>query len=540
MRTAVLESINQIDDTQTFVEFDVLMKLSEYYTKSYMILENYEGEDIDDFSVFQEAVVLEAKEEKPKETTFRKIDKKTGKMESMLITILKFIPRVLGVCIDFLKRTFGKGKNKIDPPKKTTKEKFQSIWNAVKAHPKMTIGGVVTAIAVPSFIVLRTKSGPNKDIRFRFNSDQDVFEVDNFSFNEYSKALQIFDDQLERKFVDTKDDADVAEKWIKAYKEKSFTEAYEKLKKESKSTSSSLAGKSTDIELKELNDYIDTTNSYQSSIANNLAKIKAKIESEITKLEGKKNAGPGTEGSMVPKINTSEEKTKEEINEKLLKNWQELQKYFASLLNFIQTSGKDIKEKFDQLKELKDCADKITSGEIKELEDIVKSKDHEKTLEIEYTALDIEKADDLFDLFEAFADNDQECDTRPDDGKKYWYDDIEVSTVSRNGKIPLSTIYSDIANFSTIVNIVNKSVTQLCKVKNEKKHTEIATEDNDKEWLDSAKSYLERVIKYTANIKNVINQDKKLKDIYNKLIYACNTCIGKCVEEGKLEKKKGS
>lgn len=74
--------------------------------KSLAILENYDGDDVDSFSIFQEAVVCES----DGESTFRKTDK-NGKKENIIMSILKFIPRLCMLIIRKI-RTFAQSKDK--------------------------------------------------------------------------------------------------------------------------------------------------------------------------------------------------------------------------------------------------------------------------------------------------------------------------------------------------------------------------------------------------------------------------------------------
>ena len=55
----ILECVDMIDDCVMESELNVMESLCEYYSKSIMILENYEGDNLESFSVFQESVIME-------------------------------------------------------------------------------------------------------------------------------------------------------------------------------------------------------------------------------------------------------------------------------------------------------------------------------------------------------------------------------------------------------------------------------------------------------------------------------------------------
>lgn len=104
--------IQEVDDVILESEYGVINDLFDAYDKAYTIIENYEGEDLESFSVFQEtSIIQEASwsetkkkkidrmnpnfvEDKPK-LKLRQIDKKTGKKESILKSFMKLIPRLV-------------------------------------------------------------------------------------------------------------------------------------------------------------------------------------------------------------------------------------------------------------------------------------------------------------------------------------------------------------------------------------------------------------------------------------------------------------
>lgn len=77
----LLQRIDQINQSQEEAEINVIESLIQSYDKALMILENYEGEDIYGFDIFQEGEILDQAKGNPN--------------ESMIKRILLFIPRLL-------------------------------------------------------------------------------------------------------------------------------------------------------------------------------------------------------------------------------------------------------------------------------------------------------------------------------------------------------------------------------------------------------------------------------------------------------------
>ena len=103
--------IDEISDVVLESEYDVLNSMFDAYDKALTILEEYGGDDLTAFELFQEGFIQEAswKEtkqrkidsmnpnyvaDKPK-LELRQTDKKTGMKESILKSIFKAIPRLI-------------------------------------------------------------------------------------------------------------------------------------------------------------------------------------------------------------------------------------------------------------------------------------------------------------------------------------------------------------------------------------------------------------------------------------------------------------
>lgn len=96
IRNNVLEYIDDIEEVQESSEVAVIEAMIESFDKSFMIMENYTGESIEDFNIFQES---------KKETgILDTVKKKSKKDDNKLITILAFIPRLVMAIVDSIKR----------------------------------------------------------------------------------------------------------------------------------------------------------------------------------------------------------------------------------------------------------------------------------------------------------------------------------------------------------------------------------------------------------------------------------------------------
>lgn len=82
----VIGSIDDIDHVTNESDLNVLTALTDSYEKASVILENYEGDDLSSFSIFQEGTVLDEV-------------RKQGKDDPAIVRILLFIPRLIKTMI---------------------------------------------------------------------------------------------------------------------------------------------------------------------------------------------------------------------------------------------------------------------------------------------------------------------------------------------------------------------------------------------------------------------------------------------------------
>lgn len=117
----ILGGIDAIADAELSAGISVMESIIHAYEKADMILENASDHaDLSSYEIFQESTLFQeeaepndsATEESDKESNFRKINKKTGKKENILKSILLAIPRAIKMFCNWLKKKFTK--NKVD------------------------------------------------------------------------------------------------------------------------------------------------------------------------------------------------------------------------------------------------------------------------------------------------------------------------------------------------------------------------------------------------------------------------------------------
>lgn len=87
----ILSAIDNIDRASGDSETCVIESIVDAYDKSFMIMENYENDDLSSFSIFQEGEILDT------------VKKESKKDDNKFITILKFIPRLIRAFIKSIK-----------------------------------------------------------------------------------------------------------------------------------------------------------------------------------------------------------------------------------------------------------------------------------------------------------------------------------------------------------------------------------------------------------------------------------------------------
>lgn len=114
----ILNSIDQIDDITTEYTVSTMNSMIDSYEKSAIILENYEGDDLSSFTIFQEGGIMDDV-------------KKQGQGQSTLMKILSFIPRLIKAIFHKIKKAISKG----ETPAAVNKELQKAPKEVKKALP---------------------------------------------------------------------------------------------------------------------------------------------------------------------------------------------------------------------------------------------------------------------------------------------------------------------------------------------------------------------------------------------------------------------
>ena len=164
MTYEVLDSIDLIDDIAVEYTVSTMNSMIDSYEKSTLILENYEGDDLSSFTIFQEGEIMDDV-------------KKQGKGQSTLMKILSFIPRLIKAIFHKIKKAISKG----ETPAAVNKELQKAPKEVKKALPilfdnkkdkkskvsmikKILIGaGAVGAVATAAVVGKKTMSKSKND-----------------------------------------------------------------------------------------------------------------------------------------------------------------------------------------------------------------------------------------------------------------------------------------------------------------------------------------------------------------------------------------
>ena len=114
----ILNSIDQIDDITTEYTVNTMNSMIDSYEKSAIILENYEGDDLSSFTIFQEGEIMDDV-------------KRQGQGQGTLMKILSFIPRLIKAIFHKIKKAISKG----ETPAAVNKELQKAPKEVKKALP---------------------------------------------------------------------------------------------------------------------------------------------------------------------------------------------------------------------------------------------------------------------------------------------------------------------------------------------------------------------------------------------------------------------
>ena len=150
----IQEILNAIDDIDTVVtesEINTCEALLNSYDKMNSIMENYEGEDIGAFTIFQEGVVDDVKKEM----------KETGRGKSTIMKILSALPRLIMALVHAFKKR--KTKEDASSTKEFAKQLSQTMKDSKKRKALMAIiFGTGTAAGAAAITVNSVKKHRQK------------------------------------------------------------------------------------------------------------------------------------------------------------------------------------------------------------------------------------------------------------------------------------------------------------------------------------------------------------------------------------------
>ena len=197
----VLEAIDNIEVVTQESDLDVCLSIYGQLIKQSVILEEYRGDEIEGFSIFQEGEILDQVKEK-------------GKNDSAIMRVIKFLPRLIMAFVDAIKNKITHAKNKynlhrISQGKDVSKKAIESIKKEKKKSPvyKLIIGAsIACGVTAGGTLILRIKDyGPavefKDDVNFQIADDLSeirvqfpFYKIDGMKqFNsEFSKAFEPF------------------------------------------------------------------------------------------------------------------------------------------------------------------------------------------------------------------------------------------------------------------------------------------------------------------------------------------------------------
>lgn len=146
----VLDSIDMVDDVTLEYSFNIVDSMFKAYEKSAIILENYEGDDLSSFTIFQEGEIMDNFKER-------------GKGMSVLMKILSALPRLVMAIIDKIKKNSVKGIPKLQDHLNKMSERDKKTFLALKYYdknvslPRRIFGNIldwIKALAASSSLVI--------------------------------------------------------------------------------------------------------------------------------------------------------------------------------------------------------------------------------------------------------------------------------------------------------------------------------------------------------------------------------------------------
>lgn len=125
LKEGILSAIDNIDDIMMESEMDVLSSMIDSYDKAMTIMENYDGDDMESFSIFQEADSSAVQSGDP--STANSANAK--KNDSIFLKILMLIPNLIKQLIAAIKKAWN---GNIVPATETATEKVKQVPKSIR------------------------------------------------------------------------------------------------------------------------------------------------------------------------------------------------------------------------------------------------------------------------------------------------------------------------------------------------------------------------------------------------------------------------
>ena len=193
IKSQILDAIDDINIITAECEYNTICEMYNSYDKASLILEYYEGEDVDAFNVFQESSVSDKM-------------KKSGAKYNTLMKILTFIPRLIKALFQTISEKLKKTKlsKELQRAPKETKEAFVEIFDKKKDKKKrktvilkvLGVAGVVGgAVAGVRHIAKTTIYKKSDKIISRIDNEMHSLMESNGDYHD-SNYLRDFADKL--------------------------------------------------------------------------------------------------------------------------------------------------------------------------------------------------------------------------------------------------------------------------------------------------------------------------------------------------------
>ena len=147
IKSQILDAIDDINIITAECEYNTICEMYNSYDKASLILEYYEGEDVDAFNVFQESSVSDKM-------------KTSGKKYNTFMKILTFIPRLVKALFQIISEKLKKTKlsKELQQAPKEVKEKLTTVFDKKKDKKKriVTIASLILGAGV---VGVATKAG---------------------------------------------------------------------------------------------------------------------------------------------------------------------------------------------------------------------------------------------------------------------------------------------------------------------------------------------------------------------------------------------